>query len=290
MRLSVVIPSRNERYLQQTINDLLAKAAGEIEVIAVLDGYWPDPPIADHPKVTLIHRTDAHGMRDAINSAASIAKGKFLMKTDAHCLFGQGFDDVLCADCEDNWVVIPRRVSLDGENWGILNNGKAPVDYHYLSYPYFKPEEIGMHGNVWIDRAKERADILIDDEMSTQGSCWFMRKRHFDKFLGGMNERNYGRFVQEAQEIGLKTWLGGGRMVVNKKTFYAHWHKGKTVGRGYFISKKEMINGAHWSADYWMNNRWDKRIHDLEWLIDKFAPVPTWPTNWKELPREPQRT
>lgn len=110
-----------------------------------------------------------------------------------------------------------------------------------------------------------------------------MSRRHFNR-IGPMQERGYGRFVQEAQELGLKTWLGGGRMVINKNTFYAHWHKGKAVGRGYFISKKEMIAGAQWAADYWMNNRWEKRVHDLEWLIDKFWPVPTWPTNWKELP------
>ena len=285
MRLSVLIPSRNERYLQQTIKDLFNKAQGEIEVIAVLDGYWPDPPIEDHPNLTLIHRTDAHGMRDAINSASRIAKGKFLMKSDAHCLFGEGFDEILCSDCEDNMVMIPRRLSLDGENWGILQNHKAPVDYHYLSYPYLKPEEIGMHGNVWGERQKARADILIDDEMSSQGSCWFMRARHFRR-LGGMSEFGYGRFVQEAQELGLKTWLGGGRMVVNKKTFYAHWHKGKTVGRGYYISKKEMVNGAIWSADYWMNNRWEQRVHDLEWLIDKFWPVPTWSNEWMDEARK----
>ena len=41
--LSVIIPSRNEVFLQQTIDDVLRNAVGEIEVIAVLDGYWPEP-------------------------------------------------------------------------------------------------------------------------------------------------------------------------------------------------------------------------------------------------------
>lgn len=285
MQVSVLIPSRNERYLGNTIKDLFVKAETEIEVIAVLDGYWPDPPIEDHPNLTLLHRSEDQGMRDAINSAAAISRGKYLLKSDAHCLFGQGFDRILMADCEDNWMVIPRRLSLDGENWGILKNGKAPIDYHFLSYPYAKLDQIGMHGQVWAERAKERAEVLIDDEMSTQGSCWFMTKRHFNR-IGPMQEEGYGRFVQEAQELGLKTWLGGGRMVINKKTFYAHWHKGKAVGRGYFIDKREMIRGAKYAADFWMNNRWDKRVHDIEWLIDKFWPVPTWPDNWKELSRE----
>jgi hypothetical protein len=40
-RVSVIIPSRNERFLAPTVADVLSKAAGEIEVITTLDGYWP---------------------------------------------------------------------------------------------------------------------------------------------------------------------------------------------------------------------------------------------------------
>ena len=47
--LSVIIPARNEIYLQKTIDSVLSAAKGEIEVIAILDGYWPDPPVSDSP-------------------------------------------------------------------------------------------------------------------------------------------------------------------------------------------------------------------------------------------------
>ena len=53
--LSVVIPARNEPYLQKTIDSLLGASDHEIEVIAVLDGYWPDPPIKDNPNIKQIH-------------------------------------------------------------------------------------------------------------------------------------------------------------------------------------------------------------------------------------------
>jgi len=280
-KISVIIPSRNELFLPQTIKDVLAKAAGEIEVIAVLDGYEPEPPLEKDPRLIVIEKPIKEGMRAAINSAAAVATGKYLMKCDAHCMFAEGYDEALKADCDDNWVIIPRRVSLDAENWTVSNTGKSPVDYHFLSWPYANPNEIGMHGNVWNERARKRKDILIDDEMSSQGSCWFMTKKHFD-FLGGFSEVGYGTFVQEAQEFGNKTWLSGGRMVINKKTWYAHLHKGKKYGRGYYISKHEMIRGAHYSADYWMNNRWSERKYDLDYLIEKFWPVPGWPTDWKE--------
>jgi glycosyltransferase involved in cell wall biosynthesis len=281
-KVSVILPSRNEIFLEKTIDDLFKKCRGDFEILAVLDGYEPTPPIPERENLVFIRKPIAQGMRPAINDAAKIAKGEYLLKLDAHCMVEEGFDLTLAADCDKDWIVIPRRKSLDAENWAIAENGKSPVDYHYLTYPYLKPDEIGMHGQVWNDRARSRLDIPIDDEMSSQGSCWFMHKEYFWKF-GGMDCVGYGDFVQEAQQIMNRCWLSGGRCVINKKTWYAHLHKGKKYGRGYYISKQKMINGAVYSADYWMNNRWPDRIHDLEWLIDKFWPVPTWPENWKEI-------
>lgn len=280
-KVSVIIPACNEIFLQKTIDDVIEKASGPIEVIVTLDGYWPDPPLKNHRLVNIIHQNRG-GMRASINAAASIATGDYLLKTDAHCLFALGYDEILKANCDDNWIVIPSRYSLDAENWCIKDTGKARVDYHYLNWPY--TDEPGLHGVVWNERARQRLDpkYNIDDEMSFQGSCWFMTKHHFWNNLGGMQEEGYESFIQEPQEIGLKTWLGGGRIVVNKNTFYAHLHKGKQYGRGYFIDKREMVRGAKYSMDFWMNNRWDKRVFDIEWLVEKFWPVPTWPENWVE--------
>lgn len=287
MKLSVIIPSRNEIFLDKTIDDIFNKARGDIEVIAVLDGYWPHPPPADRPNLHLLHWGRPKGMRAAINGAAAIAKGDYLLKTDAHCMFAEGFDEVLKADCDGDWIVIPSRYSLDAENWDILRNRKSRVDYHYLSFPDAPGK--GIHGSVWLQRARERKNDTqydIDDEMSFQGSCWFMPARHFHDFLGGMSEVGYGTFIQEPQEIGMKTWLGGGQIKTNKKTWYAHLHKGRRYGRGYYLSKREAIKGNNYSVDFWLNNKWKDRVHDIEWLIDKFAPVPTWPENWKELVHE----
>lgn len=278
-KVSVLIPSRNERFLAQTIDDIFAKATGSIEVIVSLDGYWPDPPLEDQPNLHIIHRSKPVGMRPGINACATVAKGDYLMKCDAHCMFEEGFDEVLLADCDEDWVVIPRRYSLDAENW--CRRNKGPIDYHYLGYEEKEDGSVSLHGKEWRQRRKDRADILIDDEMSSQGSCWFMSRKHWDR-LEGLCVYGYGDFIQEFQEIGGKTWLGGGQVKVNKKTWYAHLHKGKTYGRGYFVAKGSWDRGLRYSSDFWLNNRWDGRIRDFEWLIDKFWPVPTWPEDWRE--------
>lgn len=295
-KLSVLIPTRNELFLSETVDDIFKKAVGDIEVIVSLDQYWPNgtntgklPELpADNPNLlTIIHNGRRGGMRGSINAAARMARGEYLLKCDAHCMFAEGFDEVLKADCDKDWIVIPSRESLDAENWAI--NPKTRIDYHYLCYPYDKKDAVpGMHGVIWRQKAKERLDPKydIDDLMSFQGSCWFMTRYHYWDFLGGMDSHGYGTFSQEPQEIGLKTWLGGGKIKVNKKTWYAHLHKGKRYGRMYSVSSKGIKKGHQYAVDFWMYNQWKDRIHDIDWLVDKFAPVPTWPDDWKETLEE----
>lgn len=289
-RVSIIVPTRNEQFhiegkvfdcVGNTIRDIHSKARGDIEIIAVLDGYWPNPALPDLPNLLTLHKGGAGGMRPAINDGVRVSSGEFLMKLDGHCALSEGFDLDLKADYhEKNWIVVPRRDRLDADTWTLQVTGKPPIDAHYLSNPYERPGDLscGLHGTVWNDRAQTRKSILLDDEMSSQGSCWFMHRDHWDR-LGEMDVQKYGNFIQEFQEIGLKTWLGGGAVKVNKNVQYLHLHKGKRFGRGYFISKDEMNRGATFATAYWMGNLWPERTHDLKWLIEKFSPVPTWPSD-----------
>ena len=79
----------------------------------------------------------------------------------------------------------------------------------------------------------------------------------------------------------MKTWLGGGSVKVTKRTWYAHLHKGKRYGRGYYISRRSWNAGLAYSSDYWLKDRWPGRLHNFEWLIDRFWSVPTWPDDWR---------
>jgi len=286
MKLSIIIPARHELYLKQTVDDLFKKAIGDIEVIVILDGYWPTALPEDHPRLTLVHR-ERRGMRASINSAVAIAKGEYILKMDAHCMFAQGFDEVLKADCDKDWVVVPRKYSLDIETWSIKRE-RPFVDYEYLGWPHHNQSihnmRIGLHAWVWDERTASRVDKLIDENMTFQGSAWFMTKEHFTKRIGNLQEQGYGTFIGEAQEIGLKTWLGGGRVMTNKKTWYAHLWKGipyreahkKELGIPYTrIGHAEMVEGNKFCVDYWMNNKWNCRKHDLIWLVERFMPFPS---------------
>jgi len=256
MMVSIVIPSRNEPYLSKTIKDLLSKAKEEIEIIATLDGYWPSD-FVDDKRVNYIHFSTPRGMRQAINAGVSIAKGEYILKTDAHCMFENGFDRVLKNDCQDNWVIVPRRYALDVENWAIekRSDNKYPIDKMIL--------DENLQGRPILEKNKEP----IEDLQTAQGSCWFMKKEYY-KFLELLDEETYGTFWQEFQEIGFKCWLSGGRVVSDTNTWYAHFHK--TVGRGYTLPEGEKEKTREMIMKWKTGKVWHKQIYELQWLIDKF--------------------
>ena len=168
----------------------------------------------------------------------------------------------------------------DPEAWAIDDsNPKYPIDYHFLSYPDERPDdpECGMHGTPWGARKRERADVLLDEEMSSQGSAWCMSRRLWDR-LGPMDTAFYGPFISEFQELGNKAWLSGGAVMVNKRTWYAHLRKGKKYGRGYSLGPSQ-FGQSRAVADYWMQDRWPGAVRPLRWLVERFWPVPGWPAD-----------
>lgn len=292
-KLSILIPSRNEKYLFPTIRDCFAKSRGDTEVVVTLDGYWPEgwkEMTETYPNLHTVHHGEARGLRPAINSAAASAVSRgaeYLFKLDAHCLLDEGFDIKLLADIEPNWIVVPRRKRLDPDAWTITETHKLDIDYHYLSFPD-DPSDFGgpgLNGKVWEERARERRDkpeFDIDDELSSQGSAWCMASSYF-QFLELMDTESYGPFWNEAQELFLKCWLSGGRGVVNKKTFYAHLHKGSKHGRGYRLPEAWLQQGASYTKRWIYNEAWAKQTLPFEWLIDHFWPVPGWAEDWREV-------
>jgi glycosyltransferase involved in cell wall biosynthesis len=283
MDLSVIIPNRNSPFLTKTIEDLLSNSKMDTEVIVNIDENPPESLVED-PRVVYLHPMAPIGMRAGINACVAVARGKYIMKIDDHCLVGQGYDRILIDNHkEDNWVQVPRRFPLDPINWKFeeRTDDKYPIDYMYTDFPRKgKEHDDGTHGVPWKARREERKDILIDETPCFQGSCYFMTKNYFDNFLHGLHEEGYGQYAQETQEICFKTWLGGGQVMVNKKTYYAHLHKGKTYGRMYHFPTG-VVDADSWSASHWLNNEEPGMVYKFEWLIDvKFPGMPGWPPDW----------
>jgi len=218
-KLSVVIPSYKDPLLHKTIDNLLEKSEGEIEIIPVLDGYWPITPIKDDPRIKIVHLGGNVGMRRAINAGVLVSTGEYLMRVDEHQIFDKGFDRKILETIEDNWIVTPRRYFLDAKKWEIMDELK-PVDYMIL--------KIGQAGNGRKFSGVERpGDDLqpIQETMAMQGSCWFMKRTWWDKVIGELQNEGYGPLYQDSHEMVFKTWKAGGKLMVNKNTWHAHKHR-----------------------------------------------------------------
>lgn len=279
-KVSVLIPSRQEKYLIPTIEDVLFNARGEIEVVVCLDGGgWPpawDEVVARHgDKIHTIHHSESKGMRSAINACAASATSRgatHLLKCDAHVSFAVAFDTALMAVCGERDVVIPRRYRLDAEAWKIIQDGRPAIDYEALAPP---DAEKPFQGKEWKERAIERADITVDPTPTAQGSCWMMRAEYF-QFLELMDEEVYGSFFNEMQELSLKVWLSGGRLLTVKSTHYSHLHKSKEMGRGYSL-EPGLREKATQGLRQWIDGHgWHKQTLPLSHLKELFPEMPGW--------------
>jgi hypothetical protein len=271
----------------------------DTEIIAVCDGNWPDPPLADNPRVKLIYHPVPIGQRAATNEAARLSTAKYIMKCDAHCAFDKGFDRKLMEHFEPDWTVVPRMYNLHAFNWRCLGcgnetyQGPKPVNCEKCHHNEF---EMVI---VWKPRLHRRTDFMrfdkdlkfgywqeyerrpqakekIAEQMCAVGACWMMSRERFWE-LDGVDE-HHGSWGQMGVEIACKSWLSGGKQVVNKHTWFSHMFRTNNAGFSfpYPISGKEIEYARKHSRKMWMERTWPKAKYNLQWLIDKFAPVPTW--------------
>jgi len=221
--MSVVIPSHNDLYLHKTVASLLDNAQDEIEIVVVLDGYTPSTPITKDPRVRIIKRWSNGGMREAINDGVAASEGEYIMRLDEHCMVGPGFDRSLLEHIEDNWIVTPRRFFLDPVRWEVM--GDKHIDYEKLLIIEKPGGRRKFSAVEWKARTKERAEVLLDETMALQGSAWCMSRKWWDTVIVRLNSEGYGTLYQDTTEMLFKTWAAGGKLMLNKKTWYAHKHR-----------------------------------------------------------------
>lgn len=223
MKLSIVTPLYKEQYLKELMKDILDNSTlgDQLEVIGVMDGYW-DPDLPLDKRIKYVHLGGNRGMREAINAGVLVSKGEFFMRLDSHCMFAKGFDKELTDTCKPNEIMTARRYFLDPVKWERMDID--PVDYERLVI-----QEAGsgrkFSGQRWSSRAKERKDVMIDETQAMQGSMWIMPRAWWDKHIGELQTEGYGPAYQDSVEVCMKTWQQGGRLMVNKNTWFAHKHR-----------------------------------------------------------------
>jgi len=217
IKLSVIIPSYKDPLSMKTIDDLLAKSelGDKLEIIDVLDGYWPAFKIIQDPRVRYVHLGRNRGMRGAINAGVAVARGEFLMRVDEHQMFGQGYDKIMTESCQPNWIMTARRYFLDPVKWEIMQE-QGYVDYMDLKISGGKFSGIARPGD---------DSQPIQESRAMQGSMWLMPHKWWKNVIGELQTEGYGPLIQDSHEMVFKTWKAGGKLMVNKNTWHAHKHR-----------------------------------------------------------------
>jgi len=310
--LSILIPSRSEMFLKNTIEDALKNSEADTEIIAVLDGAWSDPQIEQNDKVNVIYVPESIGQRAATNLACKLAKGKYVMKIDAHCSFDKGFDKKMIAEMKTNYTMVPTMRNLWAFDWKCMKCGKKwyqgptptkcqeanyigtgkPCDstvfkrkmmwvgkerpqsnsYCFDSEPHFK------YFNEYTKTEKYKKDLEtgLTETMSLQGSCFMCTKKKYLEL--NLCDESVGSWGNQGIEVSMKTRLSGGKVIVNHKTWYSHLFRtqGGDFGFPYRQSGNEVARTKKKIRDLFFNNMWDKQIYPLSKVIDQFYPVNGW--------------
>lgn len=305
MQLSILIPANTEIFLKNTVEDILKNKEAETEIIIGCDGNWPDPSIEDHPDVSIVYTSTPIGQRAITNLCAKLAKGKWLMKVDAHCAFDKGFDKKLIdgfKETGDNVTVVPVMRNLWAFDWKCYDCG-------WKKYQDALPPKCEQCGGIdlrrkimWIGKERPQSSAYCFDSephfqyhseyrkrpeyieaqksgftetMSLQGSCFVLTKEKYFE-LNVCNEE-YGNWGNQGIEVACKTWLSGGRVLTNHNTWYAHLfrtHSGFSFPWKNSESKVSETKKKVW--DDIVNFKLNNQIYPVSWLIEKFLPVPGW--------------
>jgi len=292
--LAILIPARNEEFLGVTIKNILENIEGTTYVIAVLDGYdVPVPELPQDPRVFYVKLDKPIGQRAATNLAFRISKSDYVMKTDAHVAFSKGFDRILMEDMQPDWTVMPLMRNLHAFDWvcecgysHYQDQGPECRKCHKQMRKDIKwiaktnPQswqfrfDKNLHFQYWNERKKTHFGD-IEETMTIPGSCFMCTREKYAEL--NICDEIYGSWGQQGVEVAVKTWLSGGKMMVNRKCWYAHMFR--TTPQFTFpwpASGSNQEKARTISKDIWYNNKWPLAKHDLQWLIDKFNPIPGW--------------
>ena len=291
--LSILIPARNEQWVSNTVADILKNKRGKTEVIVGLDGEWADPEIEDHPDVTVVYYAESIGQRAMTNRLAKLSEAKYLAKCDAHVAFSEGFDQILMDDMKDNYTMVPILKNLWCFDWKCMKCGKRtfqgpkPVDCtdcdntdNFTQKLVWKPNSNRPSSTAFVfntdlqfwyfgELKARQPDEDIVETLSLQGSFFMCTREKYWEL--NICDESWGSWGQQGTEVALKTWLSGGRVVVNRKAWYAHLFRTQTgFSFPYPMSGNSQHRARQISQDIFLNNKWDKQTKPLWWVLDKF--------------------
>jgi len=121
-----------------------------------------------------------------------------------------------------------------------------------------------------------RAKTGFTETMSLQGSCFMATREKYREL--NLCDESFGSWGNQGIEVALKTWLSGGRVLVYHNTWYAHMFRtqGGDFGFPYEQRGREVQKTKQKTWQFFLDGKWDKQVHPVSWLVERFWPVKGW--------------
>ncbi len=231
-----------------------------------------------------------------LNQLCRLAKTKYVCKLDAHCSIDEGWDLKMLKAFEevgDDVVMTSTMKNLWAFNWvcecgrshyqdkgSVCTCGKTmkkdicwiakkspnSTAFCFDSTPHFQ----------YHNAFKAQQKGLYVESMSLQGSCFMLTRENWWKF--NICDEEFGSWGSQGIEVACKFWLSGGRVLVNRDTWYAHMFRTKQAagfGFPYPMSNQQQERAKQYAKDLFFNNKWPLQTRELSWLVERFCP-PGW--------------
>lgn len=299
-KLSMLVPARNEEFLARTVQDLLENTSDQTEILVGLDGSWALPPVDDHPRVNIVYVPKSIGQRAMTNLLCRLSNAKYVAKVDAHTAYDKDWDLKMFEALEktgDNVTMVSTMKNLMVFDWVCecgfrhyqdkgqkcpqcgkpmkkeiiwkTRRGSHNFSYCFDPTPHFQ----------YMPEMKERPGgrESLTETMSLQGSCFMMTREKYWEL--NICDEALGSWGSQGIEVACKTWLSGGKVMCYHDTWYAHMFRTKpenSFGFPYKQDAKQIQDAKLAVKDLFFKNKWDKQIHNLSWLVERFSPVPGW--------------
>lgn len=209
MKLSILIPSKNEPYLEKTLFDLMQKIKGDTDIFVGLDGMG----VQDASKIIakfagyqncplFVFTEESIGQRAMTNKLALKTEADYLLKCDAHVSFSEGFEVAMMSEMDNKTILAPLLLVLDPITWQI--NGKKQMAQFVFDRNF----------------VMQHRDGDVGETMTVQGSAWMISKENYFKW--NVCDESFGSWGGQAVELGIRAWLNGGKCKTTRSAYYGH--------------------------------------------------------------------
>lgn len=251
-KVSIIIINKNEGdMLRKTVDSIFESTVlSEYEIIVVDDQSIDNSAdfllSAKYGDVRLLHGHGI-GIANARNQGASIAIGEYLVFCDAHIIVEDNWLDNMITEMESKnaHAICPVIIDMDQKhlphipNFSININQRITTDFFGCGKRFAT-----LDSTAYLTRENLNEKIPV-----VTGPCFLIKSKEFKDVSGFGDFVGYG---WEEEEIAIKLWTYGYKIVGTKKVKIQHWFRSfapYTIRESEFYKNLLYLSLSHFNAE-----------------------------------------